>query len=428
MNRAGTMDQTLAEGIAFLREERFKGNKARVSVVPQRFSPDNFDNEENDTPMTVNKRSKSRSPSPTPRKTKKSSKTSSSSSSSSPKKSPKTKASSPKAKTSPKAAVKATKKVHSGPKPAVVTPKTAVIPTTSTHTIPSSSSSSVFKTSFPTLSTSPVATAPVYTSILDSRNFDDHLNEFASRAPQSTGPDSGLTEIVLSFDVTSSMSSAFEQMRNYIRELTDRLFSQSFNIKIGLIAHGDYCDVSRGAVLQYNDLSNNQLQILEWIRSVKYGSGGDSQENYEMALETAARKMSWTPGSHRVMVMIGDSFPHPPKECEDQMKRFGIESPRAIDWEVEADECWKNGIKVYAVHYFPATRYVKPYNFFRSVAARTCGTYCVFSEFSVVTDMLLMVCYREGRNRAGLEEFRQEIVSEGRMCPERSRIFATVAC
>jgi len=248
----------------------------------------------------------------------------------------------------------------------------------------------------------------------------------AARAPQSTGPDSGITEIVLCFDVTSSMNSAFEETRNYIRQITDRLFSQSFNIRIGVIAHGDYCDVGREAVLQMVDLTNNQAKILEWVRGVKYGSGGDSQENYEMALETAARKMSWTPGSHRVMVMIGDSFPHPPSECEDQMRRFGIPDPRPINWETEADECWRKGIKIYAVHYFPGTRYVKPYNFFRSVAARTCGTYCVFSEFSVVTDMLLMVCYREGRNRAGLEEFRSEIESEGRMCPERSRLLAAV--
>ena len=58
-------------------------------------------------------------------------------------------------------------------------------------------------------------------------------------------------------------------------------------------------------------------------------------------LYEAREKLSWTPGTQRSLVMIGDAIPHPPSYPMNTMK---------LDWKVEAkklnDEC---GVKIYAV-------------------------------------------------------------------------------
>ncbi len=57
--------------------------------------------------------------------------------------------------------------------------------------------------------------------------------------------------------------------------------------------------------------------------------GGDIPEAYELVLRQAQTKLSWTPGSHRSLVMIGDASPH-------ESGYYG--QPYRIDWKKEADK------------------------------------------------------------------------------------------
>ena len=52
------------------------------------------------------------------------------------------------------------------------------------------------------------------------------------------------------------------------------------------------------------------------------GGGYDLPEAYEMVLKEARTKLSWTPGSKRSLVMIGDSRPHEPNS---PMNRYGVD-------------------------------------------------------------------------------------------------------
>ena len=249
------------------------------------------------------------------------------------------------------------------------------------------------------------------------------LDEFKTRTMKSTGTDERITEIVFSFDTTGSMGRAIAEARKNIIEITNRLFDTVHGLKIGIIAHGDYCD-SKNAIFQVKQLSDDKEELIKWINSSTNGMGGDAPENYEQVLEYCANEMNWTEGSHRVLVLIGDSVPHEPKETLQQMKSYNIENPREIDWRIEADNCWKNGIKIYGVQANAGSEYIK--YFYESIAKRTCGTHLELKDFPTVTDMLMMVCFREA-DRMAFDAFRDEVEREGRMDDARKEMFDTVS-
>lgn len=61
-------------------------------------------------------------------------------------------------------------------------------------------------------------------------------------------------------------------------------------------------------------------------------SGGDWAECYELVMKEAREKLSWTPGTNRVLVMIGDATPHSP---DDYGREFKGEK---IDWKEETEK------------------------------------------------------------------------------------------
>ncbi|PRP89211.1 hypothetical protein PROFUN_01931 [Planoprotostelium fungivorum] len=241
--------------------------------------------------------------------------------------------------------------------------------------------------------------------------------DFSDRQPQSTGPDSGMTELIFAFDTTGSMAGAIAEVKTKITHTIDRLFRDTPLIRIGLIAHGDYCDGPVNALrLQDFVQMGDSSKLTEWVNTVTSTGGGDGDENYEMVLEHAHDKFSWTEGSRRVLVMIGDASPHAPAECLRQMKEFNIPDPRAIDWIKETDACWKKGIKIYSV----GVNCSLPFH--REIAERTCGTHFTMQGFEGVTDMILALCFREHSGGSHYGQFLKEVQAEGRMTSNMQRL------
>ena len=94
-----------------------------------------------------------------------------------------------------------------------------------------------------------------------------------------------------------------------------------------------------------------------FISGVSATGGGDADECYELVLRQvlhctvlyctvllvlrqARTQLSWTPGSVRALVMIGDCNPHGPG--------YPLNRDR-IDWRTEAAALAEEGIRVYAV-------------------------------------------------------------------------------
>ena len=78
-------------------------------------------------------------------------------------------------------------------------------------------------------------------------------------------------EVIFSFDTTGSMSPVIKNVRNNLTETIDRLFNEVKGLRIGLIAHGDYCDYRpnkvNSPVMWKLNPTNNINQLKEFIKN-----------------------------------------------------------------------------------------------------------------------------------------------------------------
>ena len=116
-------------------------------------------------------------------------------------------------------------------------------------------------------------------------------------------------DIVISFDTTGSMSQCIREVRRQVKETVLRLFNEIPGIRIGIVAHGDYCDKDSSYLMKFVDLTNESQKIVDFINDVGDTGGGDYPEAYEYVLREV-QKLSWNSDSMRALVMIGDAYPH----------------------------------------------------------------------------------------------------------------------
>src|SRR5574343_414959 len=167
-------------------------------------------------------------------------------------------------------------------------------------------------------------------------------------------------DILITFDTTGSMYPALGQVRRNVSKLVDRLFKDVTDIRIGIIAHGDYCDERNSYVTKMLDLTTDVDKIVHFVNNVGATGGGDADECYEFVLNQA-RTASWGAGNSKSVIMIGDANPH---EVNYPM------NTRRLDWRNEAKLLGEAGIKIYSCQALPS-RYSAP--FYKKIADLTGG-------------------------------------------------------
>jgi Mg-chelatase subunit ChlD len=169
------------------------------------------------------------------------------------------------------------------------------------------------------------------------------------------------TEVVFSFDTTGSMAPCIKNVRKHIEKTCEQLFEDIPGLKIGFIAHGDYCDAIPYTLLP---LTDDKAKIFKFIRSVPNTGGGDAPECYELALNLA-RSMGWSDAKGgKILVLIGDDEPHDPN--------YTLNKDR-LDWKKEAATLKEAGIDVYPLQCL-YTSFKTGTNEFWSLLAETAGT------------------------------------------------------
>jgi hypothetical protein len=192
------------------------------------------------------------------------------------------------------------------------------------------------------------------------------------------------------------MYPCLSELRVHIVEMVERLFREVPNLRIGVIAHGDYCDGDR--MYSQLDLSEDRAAIVKFVRTVHSTSGGDFPEAYEVVLNRA-QLLSWRSPTCRALVLIGDAIPHEP----DDIKRQGH---KPVDWREEAKELLKMGVNIYSVqclHGGPMA-----HTFYKQIAAWTNGYHLRLHQFARLRDILLAICFRQ-IGAARLSRFEQEL-------------------
>lgn len=211
-------------------------------------------------------------------------------------------------------------------------------------------------------------------------------------------------DVCISFDTTGSMYPCLTQVRRSVKQIVGKLFRDIPDLRISIIAHGDYCDAGNPYVIKTNDFSRDEKEISEFISKVEATYGGDAPECYELVLNQARTKLSWQSGRAKVLVIIGDDVPHGPSYKGNVNK---------IDWRNELGLLLEAGINVYGIHAMPGIRkHSKP--FYEEIAQKTGGFYLTLDQFSNIPELIMAICYsQEGED--SLASFEQELKTNGRM-------------
>lgn len=239
------------------------------------------------------------------------------------------------------------------------------------------------------------------------------MSPLSSVSPQS--PPGGLLEIVFSFDTTGSMCGYLDQVRGRLQDMIQRLQADIPGIRIAVFAHGDYCDHAT-YVTKWEDFSNDVTRLCEFVSTVSGTGGGDAPECYELVLRQARTELTWTPGSRRALVLIGDDVPHSASEAVNKDN---------IDWREEVRELAVMGVTVYGVQCANRS-YATP--FYQTISTATDGKHLQLEDMGGIFDVLMAVCYREGNDRDKFAVYEKEARSRasGVIGPDVDAIFRSL--
>lgn len=208
-------------------------------------------------------------------------------------------------------------------------------------------------------------------------------------------------DMMVSFDTTGSMFPCLAQVRKNIESLVSRLFKDVPNLRVGILAHGDYCDEKSTYITKMLDLTNDKTKICHFVRNVEATNGGDCPECYEFVLNQI-RSASWKSNKNKVFVMIGDDVAHPVTDRQNKKK---------LDWKNEVGLLEEAGIKIYSVQALNR-RYAT--SFWQAIADKSNGYYLPLNQFSDIGNLITAVGYKQKSDK-DLENYEKELIVNGMM-------------
>lgn len=125
----------------------------------------------------------------------------------------------------------------------------------------------------------------------------------------------GVFDMVIAFDTTGSMAAYIDAVRREVSELIPRLFKDNDNLRLGIVAFGDYCDMNSatdfGDAYQCLMPTDNENDIIKFIRESRDTSGGDGDEFYELVIKKIVEETPWRKDATKAILLISDANPHP---------------------------------------------------------------------------------------------------------------------
>ncbi len=155
----------------------------------------------------------------------------------------------------------------------------------------------------------------------------------------------GKLDMVIAFDTTGSMAAYIGAVRKEVSDLVPKLFRDNPDLRLGIVAFGDYCDMPNaqeyGKAYQCIQPTDNENELIRFIKDSQDTSGGDGDEFYELVIKKIVEETPWREGSTRSILLIADAHPH----------RLGysyenIIVDNKIDWREEASKAASMKIKI----------------------------------------------------------------------------------
>lgn len=166
-------------------------------------------------------------------------------------------------------------------------------------------------------------------------------NSMDAVAPKSIGK----LDMMIAFDTTGSMAQYIGAVRQEVAELIPRLFKDNDDLRLGIVAFGDYCDMTNaktfGDAYQCLIPTDNANDLIKFVRESKNTSGGDWEEFYELVIKKIVEETPWREGSTRSILLIADAEPH---ELGYSYNDYVVGNQ--IDWRIEAKKAANAKIKI----------------------------------------------------------------------------------
>lgn len=200
------------------------------------------------------------------------------------------------------------------------------------------------------------------TPTTNSTELKEHKNDgFAQVAPKKVGK----LDMIIAFDTTGSMAQYIGAVRKEVSELIPQLFKDNEDLRLGIVAFGDYCDMNNaqdfGDAYQCIAPTDNENELIKFVLNSKDTSGGDGPEFYELVIKRIVEETQWCEGSTRSILLIADAVPH-----EVGYSYGNIVTGAQIDWRIEARKAADMKIKIDTVTITDAP-------WFRELSAMTNG-------------------------------------------------------
>ncbi len=170
-------------------------------------------------------------------------------------------------------------------------------------------------------------------------------SEEAQNMNKVTPKGQGKLDMVIAFDTTGSMAAYIEDVRHQVADMIPRLFKDNEDLRLGIVAFGDYCDMENrdtfGDAYQCIPPTDNENDIIKFVKESKDTSGGDGDEFYELVLKKIIDESPWREDSSKAILLIADADPH---ELGYTYRDYVVGNQ--ISWKVEAQKAANMKIKI----------------------------------------------------------------------------------
>lgn len=214
----------------------------------------------------------------------------------------------------------------------------------------------------------------------------------------------GKLDMVIAFDTTGSMAQYIGAVRKEVSELIPQLFEDNEDLRLGIVAFGDYCDMTNPQVFgdAYQSIAptDNVNELIGFVITSKDTYGGDGDEFYELVIKKIVEETPWREGSTRSILLIADSAPHELGYTYDKC----VVNNR-IDWREEARKAADKRIKIDTV-----TITGKPW--FRELSRMTNGVSVPFRTGEKTADLVRASVMSRGSEKARMsfdKRFRESV-------------------
>ena len=208
----------------------------------------------------------------------------------------------------------------------------------------------------------------------------------------------GKLDMVIAFDTTGSMAHYIGAVRKEVATLIPELFAENEDLRLGIVAFGDYCDMDNpqefGDAYQSIAPTNSENDLIKFVMESKNTGGGDGDEFYELVLKKIVEETPWREDATKTILLIADANPHPLGYTYENYV-VGNE----IDWRVEAQKAANKKIKIDTVTITDAPWY-------RELSAMTNGVSIPFHSGYKTADLVRATAFARGsmKSRAKFDD------------------------